>query len=244
MKFDKSKIYTAVNADEVKVGSKGYFADNLTDLKALVADESADRFNEILHINPSDNNYRFSFSAGNNYALFYLVEEPETTPKEVTAAEWDNRPRFMKVWNNCYEDAYNMLVVHIRSAEHSHPIVAVDCENEDICCFKHCTEIVLEKTEPEIEEAAADKKRYRPYKNSDEMIEDFKKRYNSYGGWSGKNNPMYCPLIWIVHKTTRNKSLIASYPDRNVQIASGFSNLESLFKGFTYLDGTPVGIKE
>ena len=29
MEFDKNRIYTMVNADEVKLGSVGYFADNI-----------------------------------------------------------------------------------------------------------------------------------------------------------------------------------------------------------------------
>ncbi len=36
MNFDKSKVFTALNADEVKVGSRGYFANNLDTLKRLV----------------------------------------------------------------------------------------------------------------------------------------------------------------------------------------------------------------
>lgn len=33
MEFDKSKIYTVVNADEVKLGNIGYFADNIYSLQ-------------------------------------------------------------------------------------------------------------------------------------------------------------------------------------------------------------------
>ena len=36
MEFDKSKVYTALNADELPIGSKCIFADNLTDLKKYV----------------------------------------------------------------------------------------------------------------------------------------------------------------------------------------------------------------
>lgn len=40
MKFDKSKLYTAVNADELKVGSKVFVADNLEELRTEVEYES------------------------------------------------------------------------------------------------------------------------------------------------------------------------------------------------------------
>lgn len=36
MEFDKSKVFTALNASEVKVGSKGYGSDTIEDLKNLV----------------------------------------------------------------------------------------------------------------------------------------------------------------------------------------------------------------
>ena len=36
MEFDKSKIYTAANADELKIGSKVVVADTLEDLKQCV----------------------------------------------------------------------------------------------------------------------------------------------------------------------------------------------------------------
>lgn len=33
MTFDKNKVFTAINADEVKVGSKGFFGDTISGLK-------------------------------------------------------------------------------------------------------------------------------------------------------------------------------------------------------------------
>lgn len=39
MEFAKAKIFTALNADEVKVGSKGYFADNLRSLRGAAEEE-------------------------------------------------------------------------------------------------------------------------------------------------------------------------------------------------------------
>lgn len=35
MEFDKAKVFTALNADEVKVGSKGYGSDTMEDFKNL-----------------------------------------------------------------------------------------------------------------------------------------------------------------------------------------------------------------
>lgn len=74
MDFDVSRVYTAVNADELKIGSKVIVADNLADLKAKV---EADTEPDILHdIEPDDRLYRFIIEAHRN-AFAYLVETPE-----------------------------------------------------------------------------------------------------------------------------------------------------------------------
>lgn len=40
MEFDESKVYTLINADKVKIGSKGYYADDLKTLKERVNSHS------------------------------------------------------------------------------------------------------------------------------------------------------------------------------------------------------------
>lgn len=42
MEFDKSRVYTAVNADEVKAGSKGIFANTYASLQKKVSKEGTD----------------------------------------------------------------------------------------------------------------------------------------------------------------------------------------------------------
>ncbi|MBO6099754.1 MAG: hypothetical protein J6P07_00270 [Spirochaetaceae bacterium] len=75
MEFDKSKVYTAINADELKIGSKVIFADNLTSLKNYVENES---YIEMLaHVATEDKNCRFSNDDLTYYALAYLVELPK-----------------------------------------------------------------------------------------------------------------------------------------------------------------------
>lgn len=169
MEFDKSKVYTALNADEVKVGSKGYFADTLSQLEyAVLGDIDYGMIDKIL---PTNAEYRFKSRYSTMFNLFYLIEEPK-------------------------------------------------------------------------------EKKFRPYKDTDEMIEDFKIRYNSYGGWNGKNNPMYSPLIWIKSKgAEKNKYLITRFSD-NDKVTMTFekivysTNLRILSDDYTYLDGSPCGIEE
>lgn len=174
MKFDKSKVFTTLNADELKVGSKGYFTDNIESLESVVQSEDYLAFGELEKIQKPNMSCRFRMKESNtSFNLFYLVEEPK-------------------------------------------------------------------------------EEKFRPYSNPDEMIEDFKKRYNSYGGWSGKNNPMYNPMIWIKSKTTGFRHLVTDYgcgddgPCNKSCIWIGSFSLvfKELFDKYTYLDGTPCGIEE
>ena len=165
MEFDKSRVYTSVNADEVKVGSKGYFADNIAELQRCAFYEDEDYFFTIKEIATDDKNYRFLADYNGNevsWNLFYLVEEPK-------------------------------------------------------------------------------EKKLRPYRDSDEMVEDFKKRFNV------KVQPYEMPLIWIKIKDTDKKYLVVRFASSlticiNVDVYA--PTLEELVECYTYLDGSPCGIEE
>lgn len=75
MKFDKTRVYSICNADEVKVGSKGFFADNISDLKKKV--NEGHELLTLVKIYGEKSATRFSISSISSYILFYLVEEPE-----------------------------------------------------------------------------------------------------------------------------------------------------------------------
>lgn len=163
--FSVEKVYTSLNADDAKAGSKGYFADDLGTLEKMV--DASDTTRILEKVSSKNAVARFQPLNGSNCCLFYLVDEPH-------------------------------------------------------------------------------EKKFRPYNNTAEMVEDFKKRYNSYGGWSGKDNPMYSPLIWV--KAGHNKYLIIRFTDDEVTVAmenSSYSmHLPTLLKDYTYLDGSPCGIEE
>lgn len=75
MKFDKNRLYTAFNADKVKVGSKGYFADSISELKRKINESEAPL--TLTKIYGEEAAARFSISPVTSYILFYLVEEPK-----------------------------------------------------------------------------------------------------------------------------------------------------------------------
>lgn len=81
MEFDKSRVYTALNADELKVGSKVIVADTLDALKRSVMNSIDIAI--LKHTEPECYMSRFivesKFSADEEtaFTLCYLVSEPE-----------------------------------------------------------------------------------------------------------------------------------------------------------------------
>ena len=75
MEFDKSKVFTALNADELKVGSKVIVADNLLELKEDVLKHRLPKV--IKNIESARASARFLCNDDFHYSLAYLVEEPE-----------------------------------------------------------------------------------------------------------------------------------------------------------------------
>lgn len=76
MKFDKSRVYTALNADELPIGSKCYFSNSLGYLKRTVEEEKESYFGKIVLIQEEAWTNRFVNEACEYYALAYLVEPP------------------------------------------------------------------------------------------------------------------------------------------------------------------------
>ena len=79
MEFDKSRVYTAVNADELKVGSKCIFADDLRELRRLVSIEDTSQV--LIAIKGESCKYRFEQAKADCmgdtlFALAYLIEPP------------------------------------------------------------------------------------------------------------------------------------------------------------------------
>ena len=74
MEFDINRVYTAVNADEIKPGSKVFGADDLGSLRRIVEGNAEP---DILEVVNSDS-YGFRFDIGDvDYMLCYLVEEAD-----------------------------------------------------------------------------------------------------------------------------------------------------------------------
>ena len=98
-------------------------------------------------------------------------------------------------------------------------------DNESCSDFIVCHGIIFEKVKKE--------PKYRPYKDTAEMIADLKEHGRN---WSA----MSMPLIWIKNGND-DKYLITEYFDDSVGLFSCNETLTELFEDYTYLDGSPCG---
>lgn len=71
-KFDKNKILTCVTADQAKVGSRGYFGDNLHGIKRRF---ETDTWENLAEVYDEYCDVRFKSESGSKWALFYPIEE-------------------------------------------------------------------------------------------------------------------------------------------------------------------------
>lgn len=88
MKFDKTKVFTPFNCNEVKDGSKGYFEDNAHDLEVVVINDVKQRFGSVRVNKTTTQDYCFFITEQNgNWRYFYLVEEPKEPAKRSCTRE-------------------------------------------------------------------------------------------------------------------------------------------------------------
>lgn len=88
-------------------------------------------------------------------------------------------------------------------------------------------------------EIIEEKPKYRPYKDTYEMIADFSRR----AGLS--DSPLFSSSIWLEEKGTDECFLIVKFCESKVFFVNDFYHtMEEILNCFTYLDGSPCGIKE
>ena len=73
MEFDKSRVYSAFNANELKVGSKVIVANDLAHLRVFVRDNVTCILEKVLD---EESTCRFVASEGEPYSLAYFVLAP------------------------------------------------------------------------------------------------------------------------------------------------------------------------
>ena len=128
MQFDKSRVYTAVNADELPMGSKCIFADTLGALSAKVQSEEYKDFITILKRIYNDGFYN-RFDTGDDLFCFaYLIESSskpmykqfESVEKAIEIIEQHECWIKSKMTQNCF-------LVGIKDSKHI-PLIGYDCK--------------------------------------------------------------------------------------------------------------------
>lgn len=140
MEFDKSKVYTALNADEIKVGSKGYSADNIAELQRCVFNEDKDYFFTIKEIATEDENYRFltdNYSGDTvSWNLFYLVEELQEKKFRPYRDTDEMIDHFCRHFNLIQQD-HSLPTLWVKNDDKKYLITRVS-KNAVTMCFKDC----------------------------------------------------------------------------------------------------------
>lgn len=115
-------------------------------------------------------------------------------------------------------------------AHPTEPCKGCDFRNIDSCTdFIECQGIIFNEVKKE--------PKYRPYKDVDEMIADWKDRFNA------KDWPIYSmPLIWLSWDGTL--VFITGFKKSMVDVEGYTKTMHEIFDFFTYLDGSPCGKEE
>ena len=121
MEFDNSKVYTALNADELEIGSKVAVANDLAHLKVFVHDDFTCILEKVLD---EESTCRFVANGSAPYSLAYLVSEPEEKKLEWTDLKVgdvirtkDSKEIRMVTGIDTSEDDFHILAVYWLSDE-------------------------------------------------------------------------------------------------------------------------------
>lgn len=85
MPFDKTKVFSCVDANEIKVGSKGYVGDDYLLLIETVCDRDSAYLKTLVDIGTNEYPFVCRMPDGSlcPWGFFYLIEEPKESTKRV-----------------------------------------------------------------------------------------------------------------------------------------------------------------
>lgn len=245
MEFDKSRVYTSLNADELKQGDKVITALCMADLRALVESNAEPSVIEV--IQDETNTYRFTCNRQNkdmanwryDVPLAYLIARAENCTncgKHEDCGFVQNQSRFANL-NRC-EDWKPKTKPKADE-------ICINCEHYSTgYCNKYykstrydntCPDFLLDKpkTEPQ----------YRPFRDTDELIKVWDAKIGTLN-W-GTNGDLTMPHIWVREKgCNKSADLITCYGSKGITVRGEGMYFDTLFTMFEFLDGTPCGVKE
>ena len=104
-------------------------------------------------------------------------------------------------------------------------------------------------TLPSVVKVEDDEKKYRPFKDCDELITTFQKKIEKETELSNIVYPvLYKPCIWVRSKRCASEHLIVSFGTIKhcnvVEISNMNFTMKELFDSFEFLDDSPCGVLE
>lgn len=215
MEFDVNNVYTAANADDLHKGDLCVFADVLGTLKERVKDEIGGGI--LSNIREEDKSLRFVSDCNSCYELAYLV---------CPVCNFDA----FKAWKK--GEAVEV------SFDGGKTWGLWKRENKDKIPY-NTPDWCAADYRPVVEQPK--EKKYRPFKDCKELCDFWYKK-------TAVNVPSYAmPLIWVKRKSANCTMLITAFnDDTSISIAVGnivIYTLARLLEEFTFLDGTPCGVK-
>lgn len=81
---------------------------------------------------------------------------------------------------------------------------------------------------------------YRPFKSTKELVEVFEKIANILP----YDYKFFMPFIWIKNKGTGDKELILTFGKHEYYTENSSGDMKALLDYYTFLDGTPCGVKK
>ncbi len=115
MEFDKSKILTAVTADQAKVGQMGWFADDIETIELRLKQKEK---RMLVAVEPKDCAFRFTANKSESFALFYPAPEPFKAGDRVVVDGYHSIATVIDPQNN--EDFMYVDIDHIRTGIKKH----------------------------------------------------------------------------------------------------------------------------
>lgn len=110
MKFDESNVINALHIDRAVIGSKGYFSDDIINLRTM-AENDADYLQVLNGIKTERCIYPFLSDTGHCYGLFYPVVIP--TKKKLVPFTWEDRKMLREKWIRRKECTHEMRITNI-----------------------------------------------------------------------------------------------------------------------------------
>lgn len=229
MIFDKSKVYTSLNADELQKGDIVYVADTLERLKGFV-DTNLDKDVKVVDdISSESNESRIGITNTDGTVLYFYLAY-------LICPEYNAEA--YKAWHEGKK-----IEMEYAEPDENESSVWKLFENEDSNWYKFHYRPAPKETTESVNQLEDNTKEYRPFNSIDELTTEFKKRF-----WT--QTPAYAlPLIWVKSKGNNDRYLITGYIDNEdykqvVAADNKYYGLIVLFENFEFLDGSPCGVEK